>query len=100
MRTVRKVAKGLFVAAFLLAVPAASSAQGILPEQFGKWTSGSCPGSKGKLVFADTAVSKESNRKAVDDGFYCNGNAVITAIVHEFNDPTGAYEFYTSELKG
>jgi hypothetical protein len=99
MKTSRKVSKGLFVAAFLMAVSASSQAQQILPEQFGKWAPGSCPGSKGKLVFADTPVSKESNRKAVADEFYCNGNIGITAIVHEFNDPTGAYEFYTSELK-
>ncbi|HET8967349.1 MAG TPA: DUF6599 family protein [Candidatus Acidoferrum sp.] len=100
MRTSRKALKGLFIAAFLMALSASSEAQRILPEQFGKWAApGSCPGWKGKLVFPDTPVSKESNRKAVDDEFYCNGNAGVTAIVHEFNDPTGAYEFYTSELK-
>jgi len=99
MKPSRKALAWLFIAAFLLAVPASSQAQRILPEQFGKWAPGSCPGSKGKPVFADTPVSKESNRKAVEDGFYCNGNAGITAIVHEFKDPTGAYEFYTSELK-
>ena len=70
-----------------------------MPEQFGKWAPGSCPGWKGKLVFPDTPVSKESNRKAVEDQFYCNGNAGVTAIAHEFNDPTGAYQFYTSQLK-
>jgi hypothetical protein len=99
MRTSQKALKGLFVAAFLLAAGASSEAQRILPERFGKWAPGSCPGWKGKLVFADTPVSRESNRKAVDDEFYCNGNAGVTAIVHEFHDPTGAYEFYTSELK-
>lgn len=99
MKPSRKVLKGLFVAALLMGVSASSRAQGILPQQFGKWAHGSCPGWKGKLVFADTPVSKESNRKAVDDEFYCNGNAGITAIAYEFNDPTGAYEFYTSELK-
>lgn len=99
MRTTQKAFKGLLVAAFLLAASAASQAQRILPEQFGKWAVGGCAGGKDKLVFQDTPVSKESNRKTVDNEFYCNGKAGITAIVHEFNDPTGAYEFYTSELK-
>lgn len=99
MRTIRTALKCLFVAAFLVAVSAPSQAQRILPNQFGKWAPGSCPGSKSELVFPDTPVSRESNRKAVDGEFYCNGNAGITAIAHEFNDPTGAYEFYTSELK-
>jgi len=76
-----------------------SRAQQILPDHFGKWEHGTCPGWKGKLVFPETAVSKEAKRKAVDDEFYCNGNSGVTVILYAFDDPTGAYEFYTSELK-
>lgn len=89
----------LLAVASLAAAPVPLSAQQILPQQFGKWTQRDCPGSRGELAFPDTPVSKEANRKAVDHQFYCSGSLGITAIVHEFKDPTGAYEFYTSELK-
>jgi hypothetical protein len=100
MRTItRNALIGLFVLPSLTLISPSLPAQQLLPQQFGKWAPGSCPGWKGKLVFPDTPVSKEANRKAVEDEFYCNGNAGITAIAYRFNDPTGAYEFYTSELK-
>jgi hypothetical protein len=89
----------LLAAAVLLAASASLEAQQILPRQFGKWAAGSCPGAKGRLVYPDTPVSEEAHRKAVDDESYCKASLGIRAIAHEFNDPTGAYEFYTSELK-
>ena len=91
--------RSICAAAFLLCGSSALRAQGILPNEFGKWTHGSCPGEKGKQDLSDTPVSKESNRKAIDEEFYCNGNKSITAIAQQFADPTGAYEFYTSQLR-
>ncbi|HKF24941.1 MAG TPA: DUF6599 family protein [Candidatus Acidoferrum sp.] len=90
--------RGLVVLASLTAA-ASLPAQQILPRHFGRWTPGSCPGSGDKQPFPDTAVSQEAHRKAVAGEFYCNGQTGIAAIVHEFKDPTGAYEFYTSELR-
>lgn len=92
------IVRALWAVALLTASPA-SQAQRILPERFGDWGPGTCPGWKGKLVFPDTPVSKESKQRAVDDEFYCNGNTGVTAIAREFGEPSGAYEFYTSELK-
>jgi hypothetical protein len=81
-----------------LATPS-SRAQQILPEQFGKWAPGSCPGFPGKVMTPATPVAKESNLKSAGSEFYCNGNTGVRAILYEFSDSTGAYEFYTSELR-
>ena len=87
-------------ALLMLGIAAPSSrAQQILPQQFGKWAPGGCAGSQDKPVVGETPVSQEAKRKTVDVGVYCNGNAGVKATAHEFADPTGAYEFYTSELK-
>src|SRR5262249_32186115 len=74
-------------------------AQQVLPRQFGKWAPGSCPVAQSKQVFSETPVSQEAHRKAIDDEFYCSANLGVRAVAQEFNDPTGAYEFYTSALK-
>ena len=93
---------GISCAAALLMLGMAapsSRAQQTLPQQFGKWALGSCAAAQDKPVVTETAVSQESKQKAVAVGIYCNGNAAVKATVHEFADPTGAYEFYTSELR-
>ena len=90
--------RSIFVFGLLTVAAVSASAQGVLPEQFGRWTRGVCPGWKGKLVFPDTALTKESAQKLVDDEFYCSGQKGVTVIVRVFEDPSGAYEFYTSQL--
>jgi len=95
----RNTLRGLLGGALLVAASASLEARQILPRQFGKWVPGSCPGATGKLVSSDTPVSEEAHRTAVDEESYCSANRGIRAVAHQFNDPTGAYEFYTSELK-
>ena len=95
----RNALLGLFAAALLLAASASLEAQQVLPRQFGKWAPGSCPVAQSKQVFSETPVSQEAHRKAIDDEFYCSANLGVRAVAQEFNDPTGAYEFYTSALK-
>ena len=90
---------GLLAAALLLAASASLEAQQVLPRQFGKWAPGSCPVAQSKQVFSETPVSQEAHRKAIEDEFYCSANLGVRAVAQEFNDPTGAYEFYTSALK-
>jgi hypothetical protein len=85
---------------FMLGLGAPSSrAQQVLPQQFGKWALGGCPGFRGKIVAPDTPVSRESKLKTAGSEFYCNGSLGVTAVIYTFGDPTGAYEFYTSELR-
>src|SRR5215475_10234162 len=95
----RNALLGLFAAAVLLPASASLEAQQVLPRQFGRWAPGSCPNSQSKQVFSETPVSQEAHRKGIDDEFYCSANLGIRAVAQEFNDPTGAYEFYTSALK-
>jgi hypothetical protein len=95
----RNALLGLFGAAFLLTASASLEAQRVLPRQFGKWAGGSCRGAQSKRVFSDTPVSQEAHLKAVDEESYCGANLGVTAVAQEFKDSTGAYEFYTSELK-
>jgi len=91
--------RGLCAALLLLTASRAVSAQEVLPQQFGKWAVSSCAGWLGKLVAPATPVARESNLKSAGSERYCNGNTGVTAKYYEFADPTGAYEFYTSELR-
>jgi len=86
-------------AALLLLASSRVGAQEPLPEQFGKWAIGSCPGWLGKLLAPSTPVARESNLQSAASEHYCNGNTGVTARYYQFSDSTGAYEFYTSELK-
>src|SRR5439155_11587938 len=99
MHLPRTALRWLVAAAVPLAASLPLCAQQILPQSFGKWQLGGCQGFQGKIVRPDTPVARESRIKTAGSEFYCNGNAGVTARVYEFSDPTGAYEFYTSELK-
>jgi hypothetical protein len=99
MKNPTKSLRWLCAGALLLVASPLLVAQEPLQQQFGKWAVGSCPGWLGKLVAPATPVAKESSLKSAGSEHYCNGNTGVTARYYEFADPTGAYEFYTSELK-
>lgn len=99
MHISRKVRRLFLGAVISLTALSPSYGQSILPTSFGKWVPGGCPGFRGKHVAPNTPVSRESRLKIGDGDFYCNGNTGVTVLAYEFSDPTGAYEFYTSELK-
>jgi len=99
MKNPTKSLPWLCAAALLLVASSRIGAQEPLPQQFGKWAVGSCPGWLGKLLAPATPVARESNLQSAGSEHYCNGNLGVTARYYEFADPTGAYEFYTSELK-
>lgn len=96
----RTTLRWLFAATALVVAGPFSYAQEILPQSFGKWRiGGGCPGFAGKIATPNTDVARESKIKIAGSEFYCSGSTGVTAKFFEFNDPTGAYEFYTSELK-
>jgi hypothetical protein len=91
-----------YAAGLLLAGAAGVHAQSILPEHFGRWTvADHCFGFTGKPVEGrpDTPLSKEAGFNSFGYDYFCNGNVGLIVRLYGFADPTGAYEFYTSELK-
>src|SRR5215475_14299927 len=100
MHLSRKTRQFFLAAAIPLAAAVPLHAQQALPQSFGKWAiGGGCQGFKGKVVTPNTPVAREAKIKTAGSEFYCNGGKGVTAKLFDFNDPTGAYEFYTSELK-
>jgi hypothetical protein len=91
-----------FVLVVFLGLATSARADGPLPDRFGEWqspeTNSACLHHPQKLVLPETPVTKEAGQKMVYDEDYCLGQKKILVVVREFGDPSGAYEFYTSEL--
>jgi hypothetical protein len=92
--------KSYFIATLILALaaPWTPAQVRVLPDHVGKWTSSPCLPNEPKIIFPATPVSEEAKLKTVHDEVYCSNDAGIRVTAREFDDPTGAYEFYTSEL--
>ena len=98
MRFPTKTLQWPLLAAVLLGAAMPSFGQ-ILPQRFGKWAPGSCAGQKENAVVPDTPIAAESKLRTAASELYCRGNSGVSVLAYEFADSTGAYEFYTSELK-
>ena len=84
-----------------LAVANVRAEQG-LPDQFGNWKSPSadskCTHHEKKLIFPQPQLHDEAGLKNTFDEDYCLGDKKTLVVLWKFQDPTGAYEFYTAGL--
>jgi Family of unknown function (DUF6599) len=96
-----------YLLALLLCLPVlagAAETHALLPEHFGPWTSGtpitirSGPGLYKSWGDAQTANLKEAGLRSFEERSYNDGKEDLKVALYTFNDPTGAYEFYTQSI--
>lgn len=85
----------LLAAAILAALPA--RAQQILPDHLGSWVASPPVAASGTDPRRD-AIRAEAGEAESQSRTYTQGDKTIGVVVRRFADPSGAYQFYTSEL--
>jgi hypothetical protein len=71
-------------------------AQSLLPDHFGSWTRGTCAMKPMAPAFVTGTDEKMTDNSICP---YTNGDRTISVWATKFQDPSAAYEMYTSQLR-
>jgi hypothetical protein len=88
----------------LLAWTGAAAEPGLLPEKFGNWQAEGPPriatGKDLYKTFGDTRITglKEAGLRTTEERSYKSGSDEVRLTVYVFQDPSGAYQFFTQTL--
>jgi hypothetical protein len=88
----------------LFAFTSAAAEPSLLPDKFGNWQAeGSSKIATGKELYknlADARITglKEAGLRTTEERSYKNGSDEVTLTLYEFQDPSGAYQFFTQSL--
>jgi hypothetical protein len=96
----------LFISILFAICATAASAQGILPNSFGKWTGSTKPGLTPPVIFngdkvgsmlaiQQAAALKEYGFVAGEEGTYARGADTLQMTLYKMKDPSGAYGEYS-----